>query len=64
MEEALGEAKNQISATKKVAQVAKAWVSKSAIEEVKAFRVGKEYRQEVLVSYKDIFLQGFKLCKT
>lgn len=41
----------------------KAWAFKATTEVVKAFKVREEYRQEVLISYRDTFLQGFKLRK-
>lgn len=41
----------------------KAWGSKAMVKVIKAFKVGDEYHQEVQVSCRDTFLQGFELCK-
>lgn len=38
--------------------------SKVATEAVEAFKVREEYRQKVLVTCRDTFLQGFKLCRS
>lgn len=56
VEEVLGEAKNQVLAMKEEAQAKEVWASKVVAKAFKAFKVGEEYCQGVLVSCRDTFL--------
>lgn len=62
VEEALGEAKSQASVIKE-ARATKARASKTIVKAVDGFKIGGEYCQMVLDSYKKTFQQCFKLCK-